>query len=244
MVASSGSPLAQTMSQRIAEALVRRINAGEYEMGARLPTERELAQEFSVTRHVVREALKRLEAVGLLRIRQGSGIYVQGLQLMAGVEVFDVLLHQEDGSLDLAFLGDVFDFRDHEIRVMVRLAALNHTEAEIAAMRELTRARRGAADKPERALELTSALFEAIAKATHNKLYVMVFNTLGHVLIKLRAEFDIPLLGFEQTQESLERTVEAIGARDPDKAETMAMRQMQALREVVFGAADAASTAQ
>jgi DNA-binding FadR family transcriptional regulator len=62
--------------RQIADQLRQLIDDGEYPVGSRLPTERELAEKLRVSRPTVREALIALEVEGRLRIRVGSGIYV------------------------------------------------------------------------------------------------------------------------------------------------------------------------
>ncbi|HEX6001994.1 MAG TPA: FadR/GntR family transcriptional regulator [Hyphomicrobiaceae bacterium] len=62
--------------RQIAEQLRQLIEGGEYPVGSRLPTERELAKKLGVSRPTVREALIALEVEGRLRIKVGSGIYV------------------------------------------------------------------------------------------------------------------------------------------------------------------------
>jgi DNA-binding FadR family transcriptional regulator len=62
--------------RQVADQLRQLIDSGEYGVGARLPTERELAQQFGLSRPTVREALIALEVEGRVRIRVGSGIYV------------------------------------------------------------------------------------------------------------------------------------------------------------------------
>ena len=62
--------------RQIADQLRQLIDHGEYPVGGRLPTERELADMLGVSRPTVREALIALEVEGRLRIRVGSGIYV------------------------------------------------------------------------------------------------------------------------------------------------------------------------
>jgi DNA-binding FadR family transcriptional regulator len=62
--------------RQIADQLRQLIDDGEYRVGSRLPTERELAEQLGVSRPTVREALIALEVEGRLRIRVGSGIYV------------------------------------------------------------------------------------------------------------------------------------------------------------------------
>ena len=113
-----GSRLNKTLSCNVAEILTRRIVSGEYPVGTKLPTERLLSEEFKVNRHAVREALKRLEAISLVKISHGSGIYVQPLHLTAGIKIFDAMLFRSDDSVDPAFPSNMRDFRRH---VMVRM---------------------------------------------------------------------------------------------------------------------------
>jgi DNA-binding FadR family transcriptional regulator len=62
--------------EKISRKLAKAIADGEYELGQRLPSERELAQTFSVSRPTVREAIIALELDGLVQVRLGSGVYV------------------------------------------------------------------------------------------------------------------------------------------------------------------------
>lgn len=62
--------------RQVADQLRQLIDAGEFAVGARLPTERELALQLGISRPTVREALIALEVDGRVRIRVGSGIYV------------------------------------------------------------------------------------------------------------------------------------------------------------------------
>lgn len=64
------------LSERVADALTQEINAGRLRPGNKLPTEPELAEQFSVSRTVVREAVSRMKSLGLVESRQGSGVYV------------------------------------------------------------------------------------------------------------------------------------------------------------------------
>jgi GntR family transcriptional repressor for pyruvate dehydrogenase complex len=76
--------------RQVADRIAERIYSGHYKIGERLPTERELAEEFSIGRPVIREALIALELYGLVLIRQGAGIYVQPWQNQPlKVNIFD-----------------------------------------------------------------------------------------------------------------------------------------------------------
>jgi DNA-binding FadR family transcriptional regulator len=72
--------------EQIARKLATAIAAGDYELGQRLPSERELAQSFGVSRPTVREAIIALELDGLVDVRLGSGVYVKNRQPPVGQE--------------------------------------------------------------------------------------------------------------------------------------------------------------
>ncbi|KQU82920.1 GntR family transcriptional regulator [Variovorax sp. Root318D1] len=70
------------LADQVADALAAEVRSGRLSEGDRLPTEAALAEQFGVSRTVVREAVSRLKSLGLLDSRQGSGVYVRA----AGVE--------------------------------------------------------------------------------------------------------------------------------------------------------------
>ena len=227
---------AMTRSREIAAKLTRKIASGEFAVGTRLSTERDLAQQFGVTRPVVREALKRLEAIGLIQIRRGSGIYVRPIQLMGGIEMFDVFLTAEDGTINLKFLSDALIFREHMVRAIVRLAATEHTDAQLAEMTELVarrRALRDAGNLSEMEM-LNNRIFQAVVAATHNQIYQLVYNSMGSLFIRLRDHIDVPFAGLEQAQLILERLVEAFGYRDAEMADLLIGRYLAMVRRAVM----------
>ena len=77
----------QKLYQQIARAIAAAIADGRYGPGDRLPSERELAEEFGVSRPTVRDAMIALEFQGLVEARQGSGVYVTALAPATGEAV-------------------------------------------------------------------------------------------------------------------------------------------------------------
>ena len=182
---------------------------------------RELAAEYQVTRHVVREALKRLEAIGLVRIRQGSGIFVEGVKFSGGVELFEVMLTAADGSLNAKFLRDVLEFRSMMVRQIVRLAARRRTETQMTAIRALAVQRaRLDSDDPQR-LAINQKLYRLIAEASHNQIYEGIFNTVGRLTLHLEMLIDLAILGTRQQQSFLFRLTDAIEAKDEAAADSL-----------------------
>jgi len=74
---------ARRLYRQVADQLRALIDSGEYAVGSRLPTERDLAEHLKVSRPTVREALIALEVEGRVRIRVGSGIYVSEAAALA-----------------------------------------------------------------------------------------------------------------------------------------------------------------
>ena len=74
---------APALTDRVADALLKKIDGGGFEPGARLPSENVLAKQFGVSRTVLREAISRLKQEGVVEGRQGSGVYLTG---QAGVK--------------------------------------------------------------------------------------------------------------------------------------------------------------
>ena len=68
---------ARRLYRQVADQLRALIDSGEYRVGSRLPTERDLAEQLKVSRPTVREALIALEVEGRVEVRMGSGIYVR-----------------------------------------------------------------------------------------------------------------------------------------------------------------------
>jgi len=77
-------PESRRLYEQIAQQLAKAIADGKYEVGQRLPSERELAQTFEVSRPTVREAIIALELDELVEVRLGSGVYVTNRQPPAG----------------------------------------------------------------------------------------------------------------------------------------------------------------
>jgi DNA-binding FadR family transcriptional regulator len=232
MLRQNGTAI-QTGSQEITAKLTRRIFDHVYPAGSKLPTERDLAVEFGVTRHVVREALKRLEAVGLVRIRQGSGIHVESPHISSNIDVFDYVLTQDDGTVNLSMLRDVLEFRSLMVRVIVRLAALRRTEEQMRQIKQVFAEWMASKENRERREELSLQLFQCVAEATQNRIFVLIFNTLGHLFLKLRDLVDVPLMGFQETESLIARIIETFENKDQDMADLLVTRYLETIQQIL-----------
>src|SRR6478736_1188595 len=111
------------LSDSIYGHLLNEIMAGHFSAGDRLPTENQLAQRFSVSRPVVREALQRLQTDGVVIARQGSGTYVQRSPSQRVAELTThVSLHE---------VLQVMELRMALEELSARLAARNRTDEQV-----------------------------------------------------------------------------------------------------------------
>ncbi len=143
--------------QDVARKLMAELAAGKYAVGSRLPAERELVQQFNVSRPTVREAIITLEVQGLVEVRIGSGAYVIRLPGRSDIPGFNISAF-ELTEARLLFEGEA-----------AALAATQISDGELAEIEalvgEIARENQDpkGTDKADRAFHL------AIAKATRNQ---------------------------------------------------------------------------
>ncbi len=220
-----------TRSKKIADELCRKIANREFKPGDKLPTERELAEQFKTTRHSIREALKRLEALGLVKIRQGSGIVVQDIDLIGGLELFDTLIRDENGVVNLPLLKDILEFRDNMVRQVVRLAAERHTQEELDELRYLFQKRKAMMYNPEELQKINERFFRLFSQATRNQIYELLYNTMWQAFLKINEMVDILLIGKQELDRLAERILEAFEQRDGELAELLITRHLETVRK-------------
>ena len=147
----------------------------------KLPTEREFIEVFRVSRTVVREALRSLEAVGIIRVKPGEGIFVAGLQNDAVISVLSFQL-QRDKKSRLEFL---------DTRLILECGALELCintldEESINTMRDCTMKMRNPSfygtDRVSEDIRFHQSLF----KATKNQIYYELANLIGDFFSKIR----------------------------------------------------------
>lgn len=156
---------------------------GELAPGARLPTQKDIAIEEDVSRTVVREAVARLEANGLVEARQGSGVFVAD---GARYRAFQVTKEE------LAELDDVIRLLETRLAIeseMAAYAAARRTNDDIGVIRAALGDIEDSSHDPEAAAEADMRFHLAIGRATHNDYFVRLIGFLGRRLVPPRTLF-------------------------------------------------------
>ncbi len=172
------------VSDEILVQLTEKILDGVFRPGDKLPTERELAVRFGVNRASLREALRRMEAMGMLLIRQGGGIYVQDYVAHAGIEFLSFLIHN---GIDLSkeLILDMAEMRIHVGNIMLKMAARNMNTESAAALTKAYDDIVQADPTLRQNGELDFAFYYAVAKAAQNRIFVFILNTIRDVMSKV-----------------------------------------------------------
>jgi GntR family transcriptional regulator, transcriptional repressor for pyruvate dehydrogenase complex len=164
------------VSDHVFRALLEAVLSGRYAPGEKLPTQRALAADLGVTMSSLREALKRLEQMGLIDVRHGDAMRVRDWREYGGLDVIAHLLFAS-GGLDAGVLADVLEARRLMLRELAALAARRADEAQRARLRELAA---GFAETPDEtaAQALDWAFVNELAEAAANVVFVLILNSI------------------------------------------------------------------
>lgn len=153
--------------QNLADRLARRIRAmiqeGEYQEGDRLPPIMEMARRFNVGHPSLREALKKLETMGVVHIRHGSGVYVR-----RNHDVLVVIAPDFTGPVSRKLFLELLQVRLPLELQSVRYAARNASEAHLREMRRLLTSAGESLDNDAVVHPLNAAYHREIALASGN----------------------------------------------------------------------------
>jgi GntR family transcriptional repressor for pyruvate dehydrogenase complex len=166
-----------TLAQRVVAGLKDKILAGDLPPGHKLPSEAELIEEYGVSRTVVREAVTRLRAEGLLETFQGRGSFVLAMPEPTSFSVESAAIRTHHDVLDM------IDFRLGIECEAAALAAARVDDAGGATIRKALEAFVNAA--PQDQVEADFGFHRAVAAASGNRFYVELLDSLGPMMIML-----------------------------------------------------------
>jgi GntR family transcriptional repressor for pyruvate dehydrogenase complex len=159
------------------------IREGKLKAGDQLPSERELADTFKVSRASVREAIRALEAEGLIISRTGAGTFVAQLPMESLVDTLATLLSKEKDAL-----ADIFEMRRVIESEIASLAAERATEKDVEGLKNILDKQRDQVQKGETGVQADAEFHFAISQATQNQALQRLVSAVMELLSQSREE--------------------------------------------------------
>jgi GntR family transcriptional regulator, transcriptional repressor for pyruvate dehydrogenase complex len=217
------SRLYEQILQQIEDAILK----GTLKPGDQLPAERELAQQFGVSRTAVREAVKALREKGLVEAYSGRGTFVTDGTSQAVRQSLDLMMKigQPEGTTHLA---EVRAILEPEIAA---LAAVRAEEEDIATMREAVAVMDRSGLDGDAFIEADLDFHLSLAEAAANPLILSLIDSIVGLLREQRMRVFKVAGGPERGQFHHKRILEAVERRDSEKAREAMRAHLQQVRE-------------
>jgi GntR family transcriptional repressor for pyruvate dehydrogenase complex len=215
--------------EQITEQIQSRIMTGELRPGDKLPPERELAEQFGVSRTAVREAVKALHEKGLLEVRPGNGTFISNITDTTSEVMRDSL----DLIVNVGLVNGLVELI--QVRTLLEpgiaaLAAEMATEANIQAMQQAVDTMDTALDNADVYVEADLKFHRALATASQNSLITILLDPIVDLLREQRKRIFLVEGGPERGQYHHKRILKAVATRKPLAArEAMAVHLKQVL---------------
>jgi GntR family transcriptional regulator, transcriptional repressor for pyruvate dehydrogenase complex len=222
------------VSDQVFAALLEAVLSDRYAPGERLPTQRALAADLGVTMSSLREALKRLEQMGLVDSRQGDAMRVRDWREHGGLDVMAHLLLRS-GGIDSGVLADVLEARGLMLRELAGLAAQRRDPEQATRLAELAGALAEAPDDSA-AQRIDFAFFTELAQAAGNVVFVLIMNSIRALYFAHADQLQVTAR-HEELAPLYERAAAAVADRDAaaarDSVAELAFRQRARVEEAL-----------
>jgi GntR family transcriptional repressor for pyruvate dehydrogenase complex len=205
------------------------IRDGRFKAGDQLPSERELAETFKVSRTSVREALRALESKGLIVSRTGAGNFVADLPVESLVGPLARMLIDEKKAL-----ADVFEMRKLIEPHIAALAAARATARDVAQLKHIVAKQTEAVRRGETGVDADAELHLSIGRATQNQALQKLVSGLMELLSRSREE---SLQTTERRQASIDahrRIIDAIARHDETRARNEMLHHIEEVEASVL----------
>lgn len=215
-----------TLFEQVMRGMEGAFRSGRLKPGSKLPAERELAVEFGVSRHTLREALKALSLFGVLRSRAGDGTYVQ--RSLTGLMTKAVRLGTLLEGVDYM---DILDARLAIEPTLARMAAAKANRAHVDSMRRSIHGMEISLGKVQDYTSHEVAFHELIASSADSPILKSVMTAIADLLLEARLAVTYERIDRDDLMLHV-RILEAIEARDPHAAFAAMNRHLTVNRKV------------
>ena len=205
------------MSQRIERRIEELIRDKKILPGQKLPSEFELCQLFSVSRTALREALKRLNARGLVEIKKGSGIYVTQIKIENIIKSLNLFY---DLKFDSNLIQQIIEVRRIFEPEIAKLASVNRTENDIYMLEQnIDDLMKCDPDNTQLEVDIINRFHMNVAKATNNPIITISMEPVYSLVPRLRNLIFANIDGEKKYTVSLQvKILEAIKKSIPEDA--------------------------
>lgn len=214
--------------EQIVQQIEQSIVEGRLNPGDQLPTERELAQQFGVSRTAVREAVKTLTEKGLVESFSGRGTFVTAPKQQSSRKSLDAFFEMGDLE-DPAYLVELRGIIEPEVTV---LAASRIEEQQLVMMREAVATMERSMKQPEAYIEADLDFHLALAEAAGNPLILSLLDSIVGVLRTQRLGIFGVDGGPERGQLHHKQILDAIERRDPAAAHDAMRAHLEQFGEI------------
>lgn len=164
--------------------LSNRIFSGQIKPETKLPTEVVLSKEMEVDRTSLRVALKQLEFLNVLDIRQGDGIYVKDYIKHAGIDFLRIIFSKKNSTddagsdiLDAYMMDEILEFWIEFLPAMLRLVAEKYSPRDIRSLQDLYDEQLNLIENRWRLVEIEMQAQNRIAEISDNMVMRLVINS-------------------------------------------------------------------
>lgn len=217
----------ERLYEQIVQQIEQRIVSGELKVGDQLPSERELAEQFAVSRTAVREAIKALREKGLVEIYVGKGTFIANGTTDVVRQTL-VLLTKFDTTKGLMNLVEVREILEPEIAA---LAATRITDEYIAAMQEAMDKMEAAMDNVEEFVEADLDFHLALAEATQNPIIPALMDPIIDLLREQRIRTTLLKGVAQHGQYNHKIIMDAVKRRDPQATREAMRHHLEQIRK-------------
>lgn len=215
--------------EQIEQQIEQRILSGELRSGDRLPTERELAEQFHASRTAVREAMKSLAQKGLVDMRPGRGtIVIDGTSRAMRHSLG--LMMRIGQTVNSSSVVEVREILEPEIAA---LAAVRATEEDIAAMQEAVAIMDANLNDADAYITADNDFHRALAEGTQNVLILALVDSIVDLLSEQRKHIFSVSGGPQRGQIHHKRVLETVIQHDPEAARQAMHAHLHQVRDDV-----------
>ena len=206
------------------------IKEGRFKARDQLPSERELAEIFKVSRTSVREALRALESQGLIVSRTGMGNFIVDLPVEALVGPLAYLLIDEKKAL-----ADVFEMRKLIEPQIAALAAQRATRKDVAQLKRIVAKQTEAVSSGTTGVEADAEFHFTIGRATRNQALQKLVSGLMELLSRSREDSLQTDVRRKASVDAHRRIIAAIEMHDKSRARGEMLRHIEEVEQSVGG---------